>query len=77
MVRKPSLDMMRDSRYIGGGMLKMEVPVRRQRGRPKRRFMDVLREDIQIVGVKEEEAKDREMEEDVSLWQLLKKKQPY
>ncbi|KAF7647373.1 hypothetical protein LDENG_00173260 [Lucifuga dentata] len=29
------------------------------RGRPKRRFMDVVKEDMKLVGVREEEAEDR------------------
>ena len=39
----------RDSEYVGRRMLKRELPGRRQRGRPKRRSMDVLREDMQFV----------------------------
>ena len=35
----------RDNEYIGGRMFKMELPGRRQRGRTKKRFMDVVRED--------------------------------
>ena len=29
----------------------MELPGRRPRGRPKRRFMDAVKEDVQVVGV--------------------------
>ena len=36
----------RDSEYIGGRMLKMELPDRRRRGRQKKRFMDVVREEV-------------------------------
>lgn len=50
----------RDSPYIGRRMLEMELPGRRQRGRPKRRFMDTVREDMQIVGVRVEDAENRE-----------------
>ena len=50
----------RDSGYIGRRMLEMELPGRRQRGRPKRRYMDVVNVDMQVVGVKEEDAEDRE-----------------
>ncbi|KAK3537270.1 hypothetical protein QTP70_007006 [Hemibagrus guttatus] len=35
----------RESEYIGRRMLDMELPGRRQRGRPKRRYMDVINED--------------------------------
>ena len=51
---------MRDSEYIGRGMLKMGLPGRRQRGRPKRRFQDMVREDMQRFGVREENAEDKE-----------------
>lgn len=47
----------------------MELPGRRQSGRPKRRFSDVVREDMQEVDVTKEDAEDREkMEEDDLLW---------
>lgn len=35
------------------------MPGKRKIGRPKRRLMDVLREDMQGVGVIEEDAEDR------------------
>lgn len=35
----------------------MELPGRRRRRRPKRSFLDVVREDMQMAGVTEEEAK--------------------
>ncbi|KAI5092844.1 hypothetical protein C0J45_17235 [Silurus meridionalis] len=38
----------RDMNYIGRRMLRMEPPGRRKRGRPRRRFMDVVREDMQM-----------------------------
>ncbi|KAI5625361.1 hypothetical protein C0J50_15068 [Silurus asotus] len=37
----------RDMGYIGRRMLRMEPPGRSKKGRPKRRFMDVLSEDMQ------------------------------
>ncbi|KAI5615975.1 hypothetical protein C0J50_8706, partial [Silurus asotus] len=49
----------RDMNYIGRRMLRMEPPGRRKRGRPRRRFMDVVREDMQVVGVKEADVEDR------------------
>ncbi|KAI5625501.1 hypothetical protein C0J50_15047 [Silurus asotus] len=50
----------RDMGYISRRMLRMEPPGRRKRGRPKRRFMDVVREDMQVVGVKEADVEYRE-----------------
>ncbi|KAK2896145.1 hypothetical protein Q8A73_015633 [Channa argus] len=49
----------RNCDYIGRRMLRLELPGRRSRGRPKRRFMDVVREDMKLVGVSEEDAEDR------------------
>ena len=44
--------------YIGRRMLEMELPGR-QRGRPKRRYMDALKEDMQVVGVRVEDTENR------------------
>ena len=49
----------RNCEYISRRMLRLELPGRRSRGRPKRRFMDVVREDMKLVGVREEDAEDR------------------
>ena len=49
----------KDDGYIGRRMLRMELPGKRKRGRPKRRFMDVVKEDMAEVEVKEEDAEDR------------------
>ncbi|XP_062865903.1 uncharacterized protein LOC134328668 [Trichomycterus rosablanca] len=49
----------RDSEYIGRRMLDMQLPGKRQRGRPKRRYMDAVREDMEVVGVRTEDAVDR------------------
>ena len=38
----------RDSGWTGRRMLKIELPGRRKRGRPKRRFLDVVKEDMQL-----------------------------
>lgn len=45
----------RDSGYIRERMLNMELPGGRKRGRPQRRFMDVLK-DMHRVGVTEVDA---------------------
>ncbi|KAK3560030.1 hypothetical protein QTP86_033826, partial [Hemibagrus guttatus] len=50
----------RESEYIGRRMLDMELPGRRQRGRPKRRYMDVINEDMKLVGARVEDAEDRD-----------------
>ena len=40
-------------------MLRMELSGKRKRGRPKRRFMDVVKEDMAEVEVTEEDTVDR------------------
>ncbi|KAK3573123.1 hypothetical protein QTP86_014136 [Hemibagrus guttatus] len=50
----------RESEYIGRRMLDMELPGRRQRGRPKRRYMDGINEDMKLVGARVEDAEDRD-----------------
>lgn len=37
---------------VGRKMLRMELPGKRKRGRPSRRFIDVFRESIKAVDVK-------------------------
>ena len=39
--------MRRDQEYIGRKMMEMELPGKRKRGRPKRRFLDVVKEDME------------------------------
>ncbi|KAK3569735.1 hypothetical protein QTP86_004057 [Hemibagrus guttatus] len=50
----------RESEYIGRRMLDMELPGRRQRGRPKRRYMDGINEDMKLVGASVEDAEDKD-----------------
>ena len=45
--------------YIGRRILRMELPRKRKRGSPKRRFMDVLKEDMAEVGVTQEDIEAR------------------
>ena len=39
--------------YVGKRMIEMAVPGRRKRGRPRRRWMDLVRKDLERVGAKE------------------------
>ena len=39
-------------------MSRMELPGKRKRGRPKRRYMDAVREDMAVVEVTEENAEN-------------------
>ena len=49
----------KDDVYIGRMMLRMELPGKRKRGRSKRRFMDVVKEDMADVEVTQEDTEDR------------------
>ena len=40
-----------DTGYLRRRMLSMKLPGKRKRGRPKRRFTDVIRKDMLVVGV--------------------------
>ena len=48
-----------DDGYIGRRMLRMELPGKSKWGRPKRRFMDVVKEDMAEVEVTEEDTENR------------------
>ena len=50
--------MRRDQEYVGRKMMKTELPEKRRRGRPKRRFLDVVKEDMGEVGAKETDVED-------------------
>ena len=43
----------RDQEYVGRRVMKMELPEKRKRGRPKRRFLDVVKEDMGEAGARE------------------------
>ena len=53
--------MRRDQEYVGRKMMEMELLTKRRRGRPKRRFLDVVKEDMGEVCVKETDVEDRKM----------------
>ena len=53
--------MRRDQEYVGRKMMEMELSGKRRRGRPKRRFVDVVKEDMGEVGAKEMDVEDRKM----------------
>ena len=59
----------RNSGDIGRSMVEMELPGRRRRGRPKRRYMDAVKEDMQSRRYREQV----EMESSDSLWKPLKR----
>ena len=45
--------MRRDQEYVARKMMEMELPGKMNRGRPKRIFLDVVKEDMGEVGAKE------------------------
>ena len=45
--------MRRDHEYVGKKMMEMELPEKRRRGRPLKRFVDVVKENMGKVGAKE------------------------
>ena len=49
----------RDEEYVGRKMLEMEIPGRRRRGRPKKRWKDCIREDMQEKNLDENIIHDR------------------
>ena len=49
----------REEGYVGKRMIKMAIPGKRRRGRPKRRWMDLVREDLEMVGAREGDKVDR------------------
>ena len=53
--------MRRDQEYVRRKMMEMKLPGKRRRGRPKRRFLDVVKEDMEEIGAKETDVKDRKM----------------
>ena len=62
----------KDDGYIVRWMLRMELPGKRKRGRPKRRFMDVVKEDMAEVEVTEEDTVDmRNWKKENPLWRPL------
>ena len=57
--------MRRHQEYVGKKMMEMELPGKRKRGRPKRRFLDVVKEDMEEVGAKETDVENR------TVWRMM------
>ena len=51
--------MRRDQEYVGRKMMEMDLPRKRKRGRPKRRFLNLMKEDMGEVGAKETDVKNK------------------
>ena len=52
--------MRRDQEYVGKKMMEMELRGKRRRGRPKRRFLDVVK-DMEEVSAKETDVENRKV----------------
>ena len=46
--------MKRDQEYVGRRVIKIKLLIKRKRGRPKRRFLDVVKKDMGKVGARED-----------------------
>ena len=51
--------MRRDQEYVGRKMMEMELPEKRKKGKPKRRFLDVVKKDMGEVGAMETDVENR------------------
>ena len=51
--------MRRYEEYVGRKMMEMELPGKRKRWRPKRRFLDVMKKDMGKVGAKKKDIENR------------------
>ena len=49
----------REDEYVGKRVMAMEVPGKRRRGRPKRRWLDSIRNDLSERELSREDAQDR------------------
>ena len=50
-----------DQEYVGRKIIEMELPGKRRRGRPKKRFLNILKEDMREVDAKETDVEDRKV----------------
>ena len=59
--------MRRYQEYVRRKIIEMELPGKRKKGRPKRRFLDVVKEDMEEVGARETDVENR------MLWRNIKR----
>ena len=57
--------MRRDKEYVGRKMMEMDLPRKRKRGKLKRRFLDIVKENMGEVGAKETDVEDRK------IWRMM------
>ena len=51
--------MRRDQEYVGRRVKEMELPGKRKRGRPKRKFPEVVKEDMGEIGARKKDIENR------------------
>ena len=49
----------RNAEYVGKRVIGMDLPGKRRRGRSLRRYMDVVKDDLKVVGATEKDTEDR------------------
>ena len=57
--------MRRNQEYVGRKMMEMELPGKRRRGKPKRIFLDIVKEDMGKVGTKKTDVEDK------NIWRMM------
>ena len=65
--------MRKDQEYVGRKMMEMELPEKRKRERPKRRFLDVVKEDMRKLVRRRRTLKTERCGNDDTLWPTLTK----
>ena len=60
--------MRRDQEYVGRSMMKMELPGKRKRGRSKKRFLDIVMEDMGEVGARKKDIENRMLWRNIICW---------
>ena len=61
--------MRRDQEYVGRRVMEMELPGKRKRGRPKERFLNVVKDDMGEANAREKDIEKDAVEEHHTLWQ--------
>ena len=58
-LRRYGHDMRRDQEYVGRRVMEMELPGNKKRGRPKRRFLNVVKEDMGKVCARKQDIENK------------------